>query len=96
MSSLTYKEIEELLKTWMETKEKISELEKKCEKYKKIADKILYETDSNKILSSTYVLQRRIIQRRTLSKDNVPEDIWHKFSREIQYPSYILNKIKYK
>ena len=94
MSTLDEKDIEDLLNTWMDTKQKIAELEKKCEKYKKVADKLLSDFKSNKLTSSSYILQKRLIQRRTLSKDNVPEDIWFKYSREIEYPSYIINRIK--
>jgi hypothetical protein len=34
------------------------------------------------------------MSRTTLSKDDIPKDIWNKYARNINYPMYILRKKK--
>jgi len=87
-------DINTLLEKWNDTKEQISLLEKKLEKYKKYAERIMDNEDKDEIINSYYSLTRRNMSRMTLSKDDMPKDIWIKYSRNINYPMYILRKKK--
>ena len=89
-------DVDTLLKKWDETKEQISLLEKKLEKYKKYAERIMDNEDKDEINNSRYSLTRRNMSRTTLSKDDIPKDIWSKYARNINYPMYILRKTKEK
>jgi len=89
-------DVDILLNKWNETKEQIGDLEKKLEKYKRYAEKIMNETRSDELSNDVYVLTRRDMSRNTLSKDDIPSEIWTKYSRNIKYPMYTLRKRKTK
>lgn len=86
------KDIETLLEKWFETKQKISELEEKCEKYKRCTERIMNNKDINEISTSFHKVKRREITRTSLSKKDVPKDIWNKFSKENTYSVYYLTE----
>jgi len=84
--------VEEFLEKWFEAKQQISINEKKIEKYKKVAQKLL---ENGKCLESKkFKLQVRNQKRETLLKNNVPQDIWNKYSSNINYDVYYLLKNK--
>ena len=96
MSNFDKNDISELLKKWAETKKEIATLEKKCDKYKKYVDAILENNDSESVSSNEYILKRKIISKSTLSKNDVPKDIWNKYSKNCSYPAYFLTSAKSK
>ena len=53
------KDLDVLLCRWNDDKEKIKELEGKCEKYKKLADKMMRKNDTDKLKGSNYIVTRR-------------------------------------
>ena len=89
-------DVDTILEKWHDTKEQISSLEKRLEKYKKYAERIMDNEDKDEINNSNYSLTRRNMSRTTLSKDDLPKDIWNKYARNINYPMYILRKKKEK
>ena len=87
------KDIDNLLENWYISKQELVSLEKKIEKYKKYAHMIM--TDNDIVLSnSKYTLTKRDMSRTILSKDDVPRDIWCKYSKNISYPMFIVRKKK--
>jgi hypothetical protein len=96
MSNFDKNDISELLKKWAETKKEISSLEKKCDKYKKYIDAILENNNSDTVSSNEYILKKKIINKSTLSKNDVPKDIWNKYSKSCSYPAYFLTSTKTK
>jgi len=87
-------DMDTLLEKYNDTKEQISILEKKLEKYKKYAERIMDNEDKDEISNLKFSLTRRNMSRTTLSKDDIPKDIWNKYARNINYPMYILRKKK--
>ena len=87
-------DIDTLLEKYNDTKEQISILEKKLEKYKKYAERIMDDEDKDEISNFNFSLTRRNMSRTTLSKNDIPKDIWNKYARNINYPMYILRKKK--
>lgn len=86
-------DIDDLLSNWYKTKQEIILLEQKCEKYKKVAEKIMYQTEKDILKSDSYSLKKIDINRSTISKSDVPNDIWDKYSKKTSYSSYYLNII---
>jgi hypothetical protein len=96
----TESDIDELLKRWKDTKDQIAELEKKCEKYKKAVEKIMDSQDTN-ILSSTsshinISVTRRTLNRDTLSKKDVPKNIWTEYAKKLSYTAFYFSSKKNK
>jgi hypothetical protein len=91
-------DIDELLKRWKEAKDEISELESKCEKYKRAVEKIMDSEDTNKLSSNSnsICVSRRILNRDTLSKKDVPKDIWEKYAKKLSYTAFYFSCKKLK
>jgi hypothetical protein len=86
-------DIDDLLSNWYKTKQEITLLEQKCEKYKKVAEKIMSQKEKDILKSDSYSLKKIDIVRSTISKNDVPSDIWDKYSKKTSYSSYYLNTL---
>ena len=82
---------EDLLDNWYKAKQEISILEKKCEKYKKAAEKLMSQTQKNTLKSTSYSLKKIDISKNTISKNDVPDEIWYRYSKRTSYNSFYLN-----
>lgn len=89
-------DIDELLETWYNTKLQISVLEKKCEKFKRYCEKIMDEMDKNTLSSDEYSLKRTMLTKTTVSKKDLPKDIWNKYCSETSYTAFYLKPKKFK
>lgn len=85
-------DIDTLLDSWNQTKNEIASLERKLEKYKRAAERIMCKERNNSIEGSYYKLKKRVMSRNTLSKKDVPVHIWDQYSRECSYTAYYLSK----
>jgi hypothetical protein len=83
-------EIDELLQHWQSTKEEISLLEKKCEKYKKISERMMITEGTNTLSSKDYTVTRKMLCRESLAKKDVPSDVWKKYAKQVSYPVFYL------
>jgi hypothetical protein len=90
----TNKDINDLLENWHDTKKEIAKLEKKCDKYKELAEKIMTSQGGSKLESSSFSLSKRNMNRRQITRQNIPKDIWDRYATEISYPSYFLKMKK--
>jgi hypothetical protein len=84
-------DIDEVLDKWYRAKQDIAELEAKCEKYKRFIKKIMDSKDVNNVTGSRYKVQRRNIERETLSKEKVPVEVWKKYATKSSYESFYVN-----
>jgi formiminotetrahydrofolate cyclodeaminase len=87
-------EIKDILQKWADAKAEIAELEKNIEKYKRVVNRIMDQKGNNTITSSKFTLRRKEMSRSTMSKKNVPTEIWNKYSRPCTYKAYYISKIK--
>lgn len=93
---MSKEDISDLLEHWFSTKTEINELEKKILKYKKVANRIMENKGINQLTSNNFILNKTDITRNTISKQDIPESIWNKYSHPCSYSSYILTPIKKK
>lgn len=91
MSSVKETDIAILLEHWTDAKAEISELEKKIEKYKRLANRIMDQKGAETVSSTQYTLARKNISRSTISKRDVPEQVWEKYSKKCSYPAYYIS-----
>lgn len=91
--SIDKDDIEELLSNWYNIKQQITNLEKKCEKYKQYSEKIMNKLDNDSLESSNYTLKRTSMTRSTISKKDVPVEIWNRYSKRSSFPVYYLHPI---
>jgi hypothetical protein len=62
-------------------------------KYKEAVENYMNKKNKNVIETNEFVLTKRYNTRLHLSKNNVPEDIYKKYSTRITYNTYHLKKI---
>ena len=85
--------VDELLENWWKYREIKLEAEKKLGKYKKKIEKIMERENSNKIQSGKYVVSKRKTHATRLSKQNVPEDIWERYSTTTEYNTFTIKEV---
>ena len=85
-------EIEELLEYWNNAKKEIIVLEKKCDNYKKMVEKMMISQQTDKLDSKNFSVSKKILSRDILTKNDVPCDVWYQYSRKVSYPAYYLKE----
>jgi hypothetical protein len=83
-----------LLEKWAESKSEITALEKKIDKYKRLANRVMDQKGDNTIFTTDYKLSRKEISRTTIAKKDVPKEIWKKYARTSTYTAYYLAEKK--
>lgn len=83
-------DIQALLAKWSKDKVRLAKLEERIEKYKTLAGKIMDERDKDILSSDEHLLKRRTQTRSTISKNDVPNDVWNRYSRKVSFQSYYL------
>lgn len=88
------KDIDTLVDKWTDTKQEIASLEKKLEKYKKYAEHLMKKTNTSELKGTSYTIKRHDLCRSVMSKDDVPKEVWTKYSRNINYNMFTIKKNK--
>ena len=86
-------DIDNLLDNWYKTKQEITLLEEKCEKYKKVSTKLMEQLEKKSLNSTSYSLKKIDIVKSTISKNYFPYDIWDTYSKKTKYSSFYLNPV---
>ena len=84
--------VSKLLKDWYETREDMKEAERHLAYLKKQATKMMDSNSVNTLKSKNYTLQRRKNSRMSLKRDDLPEDVWQKYSSKTQYKSFSISE----
>ena len=85
-------DIDTILEKWDSAKKEKSKLEKECEMYKKAVERYMNKKEKNIVLGKIYKITRRSNTRQQLSKQNVPKEIWDRYSNRFTYFSYHLKR----
>ena len=86
-------DLEKVLDKWHDTKKTITLLEKKCEDYKKYIANTMKKRELDLLKTNNYTVNKRHSTRESISKKDVPEEIWGKYCNRSTFHSYILKKI---
>jgi hypothetical protein len=85
-------DINTILEKWDNAKKDKLYFEKQCLKYKEAVERYMNKKDINTVDSKIYTVTKRSNTRHQLSKQNVPENVWIKYSTRFTYNSYHLKK----
>lgn len=85
-------DIEQFLSSWYKIKQERSEMDKKLDKFKKVALKLMEENNENFLQSKKYVLTKKDSSRRTISRMKVPTEIWNTYSTKTTYNIFNIRK----
>ena len=86
--------IDSVLEKWSKAKEEKSYYEKQCDIYKQAIETYMDKKKTNLIETNDFILTKRYNTRIHLSKNNIPKEIYYKYSTRITYNTYNLKKIK--
>lgn len=86
--------MEKILEKWQEAKDKIKILEDKIENYKREVKSEMEAKNKNVLSAGDYTVTKRDMTRTSLSKQDVPVEIWQRYSSRSSYPAYFLTKKK--
>lgn len=84
--------IEDILEKWDKTRKQIEELEEKLQGFKNQVTNEMNRREVDKIIAGDYKVTRRRNTRTYITKENVPEDIWKKYSSRCSYDALFLTK----
>lgn len=89
---LDVSELKQILSHWSRTKEKISKYQKEADECKAEIEKYMDVNDINEVEN----IKRRRVVRESVSKRDVPEDVWNMYCKKVKYWTYtfIKNKIE--
>lgn len=87
-------DINSLIEKWSDTKKELSVIQAKLDKYKKTIHKIMDFYGKTNISNENNMIVRKNMSRTTITKRDLPEDIWEEYSKTINYSALYLKKIK--
>lgn len=87
-------QLEDILSKWNDAKKKITLLEEKIEKYKRCIEKEMNNKSVDKLESASYMIHRRRTTKTYLSKENVPVEVWNKYSSRTSFDTFYLKRKK--
>lgn len=82
--------LERILSKWDNTKKKLEILESRISKYKSKVSKEMNSRGVDTITSGNYTVNRRRNTRTYITKENLPEDIWKKYSTRCSYDAFFI------
>ena len=80
--------VDNLLEKFYDTKQQISILENKLISLKNTADTIMDSRNLDTLKNDIYILQKKDMNRTSISKQDLPIDIWNKYSKESFYSAF--------
>lgn len=87
-------DIEIAIEKYLDYKEKFEEIQKKMEKYKKNIKTELGKLNTKTYQSSLASVSLQTANKSTISKKEIPSDLWEKYSKKTQYDILQVRKKK--
>lgn len=80
-------DMDQLLEKWADARNKMTDLEKRIDHYKKIAKQQLIRNNIKKYENEFFKLSLSTHNRTSVQKKDVPQDIWDQYakSKEVEY-----------
>ena len=86
--------IQETIEKFIETKTKLGELEKKHEKYRKIIEEHMISQNLSEIKHTNWKIKKTLSTRESISKKDLPPDIWEKYCKISRFTTIALRATK--
>jgi len=89
--------ISESLTKFIEIKNKLEELQKRHEKYRKVVEEHMIKEGvtelSHRIENDSYQIKKTLTSRETISKKELPRDVWERYSKSSSYSIIRVKKL---
>lgn len=88
------KDIDKLAEKWNRCKREIADLEKKMKRYRDKIEEEMNDQSVNHLDTNKYYISRISCSKTTMTKKDVPEDIWDKYCKRCKYYMYNIKEKK--
>jgi hypothetical protein len=92
MSDDSVSKIKEAVEEWYKAKEKVAFYEKQSEKIKQQVIDYMKNKEVETLVTTNYIVSKKSMSRDTLSKKDVPDDLWKKYAKNISYDAYYIKE----
>ena len=92
MSDDNANKIKDSVEQWFKAKEKVSFYEKQSEKLKQQVIEYMKDKDVETLVTTNYIVSKKSMSRDTLSKKDVPDDVWKKYAKNISYEAFYIKE----
>jgi len=92
MSEDSISKIKEAVEEWHKAKEKVAFYEKQSEKLKQQVIEYMKNKEVETLVTTNYIVSKKSMSRDSLSKKDVPDDVWKKYAKNISYDAYYIKE----
>lgn len=92
MSEDSVSKIKEAVEEWYKAKEKVTFYEKQSEIFKQQVIEYMKNKEVETIVTTNYIVSKKSMSRDSLSKKDVPDDLWKKYAKNISYDAYYIKE----
>ena len=90
--SVSDENLDRLLSEWSKIKKQMNSLEQREVDIKKFISDMMDERKKSTLDTDNYQVKRRLQKKSHIKKDDVPNDIWNKYSVNSEYFVYTLKR----
>lgn len=91
-------DIESTIAKFIETKNKLEDLQKRHERYRKIIEEHMISEGvvelTQKVDSDSYQIKKTLMTRETISKKELPKEVWDRYSKASSFSIIRVKKLK--
>ena len=91
-------DIESTISKFIETKNKLEDLQKRHERYRKIIEEHMISEGvvelTQKVDSDSYQIKKTLMNRETISKKELPKEVWDRYSKASSFSIIRVKKLK--
>lgn len=89
---------QEDISKFIETKIKMDELQKRHDKYRKIVEEHMIQNGitsiEHPVNGQNYKIKKSLLSRESISKKELPQDIWDRYCKSSSYTTLRITKLK--
>jgi hypothetical protein len=85
--------LDKLLHEWYKIKAQVSLLEKREADIKELVTDLMNQQGRRMIQTQNFVVSKRTQKRSGISQRDVPEEIWNRYSKKIEYGVFSLKRL---
>jgi len=91
-------DVESTIAKFIETKNKLEDLQKRHERYRKIIEEHMISEGvvelTQKVDSDSYQIKKTLMTRETISKKELPKEVWDRYSKASSFSIIRVKKLK--
>ena len=86
--------LDSILEEWDKCRKEITSLEKKADLIKSQIEKKMKDQDVKMLSGNKYFVVKSDVSRKQVVKESIPEELWNKYSKTINYSTYSIKTMK--